>query len=267
MKYLIASDIDRTLIKNSKSDISNNTKNIIGKLRNKNNIFVIASGRPLKNIKRLFSDYCDYIIGSNGAIIYDCKNDSIIYKDCMSKNTIRDIIKIIGDVYKKVCFCSEEGWNIISNYKYQLRYEEEVFIDSFDMSLEVLKMEIYYDDLKCLDRVYYELKKYDDIDVFKIIKCEDIGGYIEVINRNNDKYNAIKILLEKENISNDFLITFGDNNNDILMIKNARYGVAVNDAVDALLKVAKYTTKSCKEDGVFYFLNKNFDFEKNEIIN
>ena len=41
--------------------------------------------------------------------------------------------------------------------------------------------------------------------VFKIIKCEDIGGYIEVINRNNDKYNAIKILLEKENISNDFL--------------------------------------------------------------
>ena len=60
MKYLIASDIDRTLIKNSKSDISDNTKNIIGKLRNKNNIFVIASGRPLKNIKRFHNN--DFLI-------------------------------------------------------------------------------------------------------------------------------------------------------------------------------------------------------------
>ena len=77
MRYLIVSDIDRTLIKNSKSDISNDTKNIINKLRD-NNVFAIASGRPLNNIKRLFKEYCDYIIGSNGAIVYDCKNDNII---------------------------------------------------------------------------------------------------------------------------------------------------------------------------------------------
>lgn len=73
-------------------------------------------------------------------------------------------------------------------------------------------------------------------------------------------------MLEKENISNDYLITFGDNNNDLLMIKNAKYGVAVEDASDEVLKVSKYTTKSCKEDGVVYFLNNNFDLEKNEII-
>lgn len=264
MRYLIASDIDRTLIKSGNSDVSDDTKSIIEKLRN-NNIFVIASGRPLNNIKRLFKEYCDYIIGSNGAIIYDCKNDNIIYKDYINKNRISDIVKIVGNSYKKICFCNEEGWNIKANYKYELRYTEENIIDDLNISFKVLKIEIYYDNIKCLNQVYDELSRYNDIDIFKVIKS-DGTGYIEVINNGNDKYNAIKLLLEKENISNDYLITFGDNINDLSMIKNAKYGVAVEDALKEVLSVCKYITKSCKEDGVFYFLNNNFDLEKNELI-
>ena len=116
-----------------------------------------------------------------------------------------------------------------------------------------------------MNQVYDELSRYNDIDIFKVIKS-DGTGYIEVINNGNDKYNAIKLLLEKENISNDYLITFGDNINDLSMIKNAKYGVAVEDALKEVLNVCKYITKSCKEDGVFYFLNNNFDLEKNELI-
>lgn len=264
MRYLIASDIDRTLIKSSNSDVSDDTKSIIDKLRN-NNVFTIASGRPLNNIKRLFKDYCDYIIGSNGAIVYDCKNDNIIYKDYIDKNRVSDIVKIVGNSYKKICFCNEEGWNIRANYKYKLRYIEENIIDDLNISFKVLKIEIYYDNIKCLNQVYDELSRYNDIDIFKVIKS-DGTGYIEVINNGNDKYNAIKLLLEKENISNDYLITFGDNINDLSMIKNAKYGVAVEDALKEVLNVCKYITKSCKEDGVFYFLNNNFDLEKNELI-
>lgn len=264
MRYLIASDIDRTLIKSSNSDVSDDTKSIIEKLRN-NNIFVIASGRPLNNIKRLFKDYCDYIIGSNGAIVYDCKNDIIIYKDYINKNRVSDIVKIVGNNYKKICFCNEEGWNIKANYKYKLRYIEENIIDDLNISFKVLKIEIYYDNIECLNQVYDELSRYNDIDIFKVIKS-DGTGYIEVINNGNDKYNAIKLLLEKENISNDYLITFGDNINDLSMIKNAKYGVAVEDALKEVLSVCKYITKSCKEDGVFYFLNNNFDLGKNELI-
>ena len=264
MRYLIASDIDRTLIKSSNSDVSDDTKSIIEKLRN-NNVFTIASGRPLNNIKRLFKDYCDYIIGSNGAIVYDCKNDNVIYKDYINKNRVSDIVKIVGNNYKKICFCNEEGWNIKANYKYKLRYIEENIIDDLNISFKVLKIEIYYDNIKCLNQVYDELSRYNDIDIFKVIKS-DGTGYIEVINNGNDKYNAIKLLLEKENISNDYLITFGDNINDLSMIKNAKYGVAVEDALKEVLNVCKYITKSCKEDGVFYFLNNNFDLEKNELI-
>ena len=70
MRYLIASDIDKTLIKNYKTDISEKTKQIINKLKNNNNLFLIASGRPLENITRLYGKSCDYIVGSNVAIIY-----------------------------------------------------------------------------------------------------------------------------------------------------------------------------------------------------
>ena len=68
-----------------------------------------------------------------------------------------------------------------------------------------------------------------------------------------------------ENIDNNQLITFGDNLNDYNMIKNASIGVAVEDANQEILKIAKETTKPCQEDGVYYWLNNNFDLENNQI--
>ena len=55
------------------------------------------------------------------------------------------------------------------------------------------------------------------------------------------KYNASK---------QEEVISFGDNNNDILMIKNAGLGIAMGHSNEQVKKVANFITKTNDEDGV-----------------
>ena len=53
-----------------------------------------------------------------------------------------------------------------------------------------------------------------------------------------------------ENIEQEEVMSFGDNNNDILMIKNAGLGIAMGHSNEQVKKVANFITKTNDEDGV-----------------
>ena len=74
--------------------------------------------------------------------------------------------------------------------------------------------------------------------------------YTEVSSKNVDKWYAIEEIMKKENIAKEEVISFGDNNNDILMIKNAGLGVAMGHSNEQVKKVAKFVTQTNDEDGV-----------------
>ena len=65
-----------------------------------------------------------------------------------------------------------------------------------------------------------------------------------------DKWYAIEEIMKKENIKREEVISFGDNNNDILMIKNAGLGIAMGHSNEQVKEVAKFVTKTNDEDGV-----------------
>ena len=69
--------------------------------------------------------------------------------------------------------------------------------------------------------------------------------YTEISSENVDKWYAIE-----ENIKREEVISFGDNNNDILMIKNAGLGIAMGHSNEQVKEVAKFVTKTNDEDGV-----------------
>ena len=63
-----------------------------------------------------------------------------------------------------------------------------------------------------------------------------------VMNEGVDKGNAVKILAEKMNIDREDIIAFGDNYNDIEMIKFAGLGVAMGNAEELIKQEADYVT-------------------------
>ncbi len=83
--------------------------------------------------------------------------------------------------------------------------------------------------------------------------------YLEISNKEISKLTAIKFLLDNHfKIKAEDTIAFGDNYNDVEMIKGVGMGVAVGNARKEVLEVANIVTQSGKEDGVANSLKEMF---------
>ncbi len=82
--------------------------------------------------------------------------------------------------------------------------------------------------------------------------------YIEIAHKSISKLTAIELLLDRHyEISLSEAVAFGDNYNDIAMIKAVGTGVAVANAKPEILKIADVVTLPGKEDGVATFIKNN----------
>ncbi len=84
--------------------------------------------------------------------------------------------------------------------------------------------------------------------------------YIEIADKNISKLTAIETLLKTHfDIPIASALAFGDNYNDIEMLKAVGTGVAVANAKPETLKIADSTTLSGKEDGVAKYIKENIE--------
>ncbi len=132
MYQLVAIDLDGTML-NSYGMVTENTKNTIKKVIENGAEVMIASGRPIDSIKAIAKEIGseNYFIAGNGALIYDIKNDKIIYEKYMSKSKVLEIIKICEEnsisynVYTdKAILATSLKYNVLYYYKENLKKEE-----------------------------------------------------------------------------------------------------------------------------------------------
>ena len=95
MYQLIVIDLDGTML-NRYGEISKKTKEVVEKCISKGVNIVLASGRPMDSIKAIAKEIGSetYLIAGNGALVYDIKNDNILYENFMKKEKVLEIIKI-----------------------------------------------------------------------------------------------------------------------------------------------------------------------------
>ena len=70
------------------------------------------------------------------------------------------------------------------------------------------------------------------------------------------KSDAIHMLKDHFHVKQEEIMAFGDNFNDIDMIRYAGLGVAMGNAADEVKEVADYITLSNEEDGVAAAIEK-----------
>jgi hydroxymethylpyrimidine pyrophosphatase-like HAD family hydrolase len=105
-----------------------------------------------------------------------------------------------------------------------------------------------------------------------IIGYRSKATYLEISHAEISKKTAIEFLL-KANYSNldlNDVLAFGDNYNDIEMLKSVGLGIAVQNAKHKVLAIADKTTLSNIDDGVAVFLEnikKNTTFTTIRSIN
>jgi Cof subfamily protein (haloacid dehalogenase superfamily) len=80
--------------------------------------------------------------------------------------------------------------------------------------------------------------------------------FLEVLNKQANKGNGLKLLCETIGIDKSETVSFGDELNDISMIEYAGLGVAMANAVPEVKKAADLITESNTEDGLAKVLDR-----------
>ena len=288
MYKLVAIDLDGTML-NSYGVVTENTKQAIKETIAKGTDVIIASGRPvieyMKNLSKEIGSK-NYFIAGNGALVYDIKNDKILYKRYMSKKKVLDIIEICEknsiffNVYTETAIITKSlNYNALYYHKENLKREESkrTNINVVENIYEYIKNLPEEDFLKVtvcdsnktiFNSIIKKIREIQDIEILdvshmsrKVIKqgTEEITMeyyYTEISLKGVDKWKAIEYLIEKLQITKEEVVAIGDNINDLEMIKNSGLGIAMGGSTPVVTKEADYITQDNNSEGVANALRK-----------
>lgn len=282
MYKLIAIDLDGTLL-NSNGMISNETKEILKEIINKDIKIVLASGRMIDSIKSIAEEIGKqkYLIAGNGSIVYDIEKQQILYKNFLKKEKVLDVIKICEEnsIYYNIYTENEVltpalKYNVLYYHKENANREEKdrtkiniinnmyEYIKNSERE-DYLKITICDEDRTIFNSIIRMLKQIKNVDVLDIehMSRKNITqgtetielnyAYTEVSAQNVDKWEAIKYILEQENINEEEVIAIGDNINDRKMIEKSGLGIAMKGSTPIVTQRANIVTEETNDaDGV-----------------
>ncbi|QDP39771.1 Cof-type HAD-IIB family hydrolase [Radiobacillus deserti] len=264
-RHLIALDLDGTLLTDDKV-ISERTKKTVLKAKDEGHIVVIATGRP----HRASIDYYRELgldtpmVNFNGALIHhpnDHKWDAL-----HSPLPVRTALKIVDTCY------TLGVRNVLAEVRdhiYIDRYDEELMeifhANTQDSIIKIgsLKTELDEDPTSILIHPQEDhiqaLRDHLDQEHASVIEHRKWGApwnVIEIVRKGLSKAVGLEKIARYYNIPSNQIIAFGDEDNDLEMIEYAGVGVAMNNGIDELKKLAKHITASNEEDGIGIFLEE-----------
>lgn len=237
--HAIFTDLDGTLL-NDEKEIGNYTKEVIKKYKNDINI-IPTSARSFNRIKPYLEelgllDNFNYTICFNGALIVN--NQGVeLFSSHISKSTMQELTNLI-DKYNI-------EWMIYTKNELFKRSKIED-INKFIRDNDTFKL-IGTSTEEKIDEIRKELSVMND----KLEITTSMSGRLVIVNKGSTKATAVEKIMVRLNIGRENIIAIGDGENDIEMIKNAGYGVAMLNAPETVKKTARMITKyTNNEDGV-----------------
>ena len=85
----------------------------------------------------------------------------------------------------------------------------------------------------------------------------DNGQLCQIMNQEVSKWNSIQALMKTWNIKDEDIIAFGDDYNDLDMIKHAGIGVAMGNAEKVIKDAADFITDTNMNEGISKYLKEN----------
>lgn len=257
MIKLVASDIDGTLLPEGTDKINPEIFEVILKLKEKGILFAAASGRHYSSISRLFEPVKNDIIfiTENGA--YVC---------CRGYTMLEQVVD-----WTYVCQWVEEVRKM-EGTSFTLDTKEGFYTESSDPEFLSLVREGYKSKITAVEDVLAEERRINKMAIYRkegigeiaktmIPRWEDrlhctLAGdiWVDFMNQETNKGNAIRSIQEILKISPDETMVFGDNHNDLEMIRSATNSYAVGNAAEAVKKAANFITDTNVNDGVLKVL-------------
>lgn len=265
MIKLIASDVDGTLIKDSTPDLYPEMAEAIRELKARGILFCAASGRQYGSLRNVFRDVADDIayIAENGAHIrYQNQNVSVT---AMKREHIEEIMSMLRPYYGEcetivstvngslVESRNEDFLNLITyGYHNIFRRVEDVLAEDE----EIIKIAVYRkDSIRSLGEGLF-IPRWTD----QVKACMAGEEWVDFMDSSVDKGNGLKFLEDYLGISRQETMAFGDNDNDIGMMRAAGLSYAVDTAVEEVKQAASGICSGWRQKGVYQVIREEVLF-------
>lgn len=265
MIKLIASDVDGTLIKDSTPDLYPEMVDTIRELTRRGILFCAASGRQYESLRNVFRDVADEIayIAENGAHIrYQNQNISVTP---MKREYIEEIMYMLRPYYGEceVIISTPDGSLVESQNEDFLKLITCGYHNKFRRVKDVLRTEetiikiaVYRKgSIRELGEEIF-IPRWQD----KVKACMAGEEWVDFMDSSVDKGNALKILEDYLKIDRQETMAFGDNGNDVGMMRAAGYSYAVETAVDEVKQAAGGICPGFRQKGVYQIIRKEVLF-------
>lgn len=240
-------DIDGTLFSHTIHAIPESTKRTVKLLREKGIKVFIATGRSLKETKRvpLGDMKFDGYVTLNGQICLDAE-EKILFEAPIKGEDGAYLLDVF--VNKKFPLAIVEKDRIYINY-----IDDSVIRAQKSVNIPLLPIKEYQGAPIYQFIGYMNWEETGKI-APKIPNCKITRWYdegIDIISKDGGKANGIQKVLEFYGMTKEEIIAFGDSDNDMDMLEFAGIGVAMGNAEESVKAVADYVTTDIDEDGIW----------------
>ena len=249
---LIVSDMDGTLL-NENHEVSPRFFEQFQKLKAQDIHFVAASGRQYHSlIKKLepIKDQISIIAENGGMLQYDNRVKALLKLTDTDVERCIKTLRTIDNAY--IVLCGSQSAYIESDNKEFISHLKEYYtaVKSIEdltkfKSDEFLKIAVFH--FESSENFVYPRVNHLENDYRVIVSGQN---WLDISHIKSNKAYALKILFDKMGFTSDETLIFGDYNNDIDMMKLAKYSVAMKNAHSNVKKLAKFETKSNNDEGV-----------------
>ena len=248
---MIVTDLDGSLLRTDKS-ISKYTASVFRRCGDNGIIIAYATARPIRAVAMLD---------------LDIKNDAAIYHNG-AVIAIADIahlhIGIEPKATKTILFQTAKRFN---GMKLSVEIDDVLYAD-FDVSTIWTNTTAVMSDFTDLpdiaaDKIIFGTADSDEVREIASMLPDDLYSEIAenqilmAMNKNARKRNAVARIAKHYGISLSDIIAFGDDFNDIEMLRDCGIGVAVANAIDEAKAAANYICDTNDNDGVAKCLEEN----------
>ncbi|WP_339656836.1 Cof-type HAD-IIB family hydrolase [uncultured Maribacter sp.] len=264
MKYkILCSDLDGTLL-STKSDVSKYAIEQINKIKNDTRIILVSARMPsgMRYIQESLGITNQTIICYNGALVLSGQQE--LTSVVIPINLLKEIYDLCSNLEADLGLYYSNEWYVpqtsirveketkytkstptfqstettLSNWKQRRIGAHKIMLmctkDSADILMPLLN-----------EKFRNQLNLYRSNDTL-----------IEISPKSVSKLSAIKLVMDNNDSLED-IIAFGDNYNDIEMLENVGFGVAVANARDEVKTISNYITLKNTEDGVAHFIEEH----------
>ena len=249
---MIGLDLDGTLL-NDKKELTSHTREILTRAIDQGVTVLVATGRPVTGIPEVLRNFpgMRYALTSNGGRILDLQEDKVLYANMRSYEMGAAILKIFGDydTFKEIYFDGRgfvQADELLKVGEYLRNPAMADYIRTTRKGITSLWEKMEEMNGHEMDKLHALYKSISD----------SMGTNLEINAPGVNKGMGLIQLGRLLGIEREEIMACGDGNNDLMMLKEVGFGVAMANGADEVKEVADYITLSNEEDGVAAVIEK-----------